>query len=239
VADGVFGPLTQAAVIAFQREFVLTPDGIVGPITWGKIMEMFALLEGSGNVPQHPVPPPAPSPPTATLPPYPGTLIRMGSRGENVRLIQSALNTIRAQHLSIPQLAVDGIFGPITQSAVVAFQRAFGLVPDGIVGPITWARLREVLPTIGGAADAPSNPPFPGTLIKVGSTGENVRVIQSALSTIRAENPSIPQLAVDGIFGPITQSAVVAFQRIFNLAPDGIVGPLTWGALIAQRNALL
>jgi peptidoglycan hydrolase-like protein with peptidoglycan-binding domain len=122
---------------------------------------------------------------------------------------------------------------------VVAFQRIFGLVPDGIVGPLTWGRLREVLPTIGGAPAAPSNPPFPGTLIRVGSTGENVRLIQSALNNIRAQHPSIPQLAVDGIFGPITQSAVVAFQRIFNLAPDGIVGPLTWPAIFAQRNALL
>ncbi|MCL2402090.1 MAG: peptidoglycan-binding protein [Oscillospiraceae bacterium] len=235
--DGVFGPLTQAAVIAFQREFVLTPDGIVGPITWGKMMEIYALLEGGTGTPQPPVTPPVPPP--ATLPPYPGTLIRLGSTGENVRLIQSALNTIRAENPSIPQLAVDGIFGSITQSAVIAFQRAFGLVPDGLVGPITWGRLQEALPTIGGGAAAPSNPPFPGTLIRMGSTGENVRLIQSTLNAIRAENPSIPQLAVDGIFGPMTQSAVVTFQRIFNLVPDGIVGPLTWGALIAQRNALL
>jgi peptidoglycan hydrolase-like protein with peptidoglycan-binding domain len=34
-----------------------------------------------------------------------------------------------------------GIFGPITQSAVIAFQNAAGLNPDGIVGPLTWAAM--------------------------------------------------------------------------------------------------
>lgn len=38
-------------------------------------------------------------------------------------------------------------------------------------------------------------------------------------------------IAVDGIFGPITRKAVVAFQRAAHLASDGIVGTKTWGAL--------
>ena len=36
-----------------------------------------------------------------------------------------------------------GIFGPLTQAAVITFQRIFELTPNGIVGPVTWARLRE------------------------------------------------------------------------------------------------
>ena len=37
MADGIYGPLTEEAVITFQRANGLTPDGIVGPKTWAKI----------------------------------------------------------------------------------------------------------------------------------------------------------------------------------------------------------
>jgi NlpC/P60 family/Putative peptidoglycan binding domain len=36
--DGEFGPRTRAAVVAFQRDHGLTPDGVVGKGTWGKLV---------------------------------------------------------------------------------------------------------------------------------------------------------------------------------------------------------
>jgi peptidoglycan hydrolase-like protein with peptidoglycan-binding domain len=57
---------------------------------------------------------------------------------------------------------IDGIFGPLTKSAVQAFQKVKGLVPDGIVGPLTWDALRgkvaaaSVVPTVlPGPVSAP------------------------------------------------------------------------------------
>ena len=56
--------------------------------------------------------------------------LRRGDHGALVVTLQTAL-----------RLTADGFFGPLTESAVRAFQRQRSLVPDGIVGPKTWAAL--------------------------------------------------------------------------------------------------
>lgn len=64
--------------------------------------------------------------------------------------------------------------------------------------------------------------PYPGALVKRGSTGATVRLVQSVV-----------RVAVDGVFGPRTEAAVKAFQRSHKLAADGIVGPMTWRVMFA------
>ena len=74
---------------------------------------------------------------------------------------------------------------------------------------------------------------YPGTPLRVGSSGPNVVVIQTELNRISQNYPAIPKIpVVDGIFGPQTESAVRKFQEVFNLTPDGIVGKATWYALV-------
>ena len=74
---------------------------------------------------------------------------------------------------------------------------------------------------------------YPGTPLRVGSTGPNVVVIQTALNRISQNYPAIPKIpAVDGIFGSRTEAAVRAFQQIFGLDPDGIVGQATWYEIV-------
>src|SRR5690349_1511045 len=72
--------------------------------------------------------------------------LSQGSVGTEVRTLQTELNR---QLFPRPNLAVDGIFGPLTRAAVVAFQKQAGLSPDGIVGPLTRAAL---------GMPAPNNP---------------------------------------------------------------------------------
>jgi hypothetical protein len=67
-------------------------------------------------------------------------LLRQGSAGADVRALQSALNGFLAAR-GLPPLGVDGMFGPQTRRAVLAFQAAHGLVADGLVGPRTWGAL--------------------------------------------------------------------------------------------------
>ena len=77
-------------------------------------------------------------------------------------------------------------------------------------------------------------PSYPGTPLRLGSSGEGVLTVQGALNRIAQNYPAIPKIyPVDGLFGPSTEDAVRAFQRIFNLTPDGIVGASTWYQIIA------
>lgn len=77
------------------------------------------------------VPTAAPPPPISSCP-----TLSIGSRGASVAQLQQLLISN-----GFSPGAVDGIFGSMTQSAVIAFQRSKGLVPDGIVGIMTWTAL--------------------------------------------------------------------------------------------------
>ena len=81
---------------------------------------------------------------------------------------------------------------------------------------------------------------YPGTPLRVGSTGPYVSVIQASLNTIGENYPAIPRIpVVDGIYGPKTEAAVRAFQEIFSLTPDGITGRATWYRIIRIYVAVL
>ena len=80
---------------------------------------------------------------------------------------------------------------------------------------------------------------YPGTPLRLGSTGPNVVVIQAALNRIAQNYPAIPKIAVtDGIFGSRTEASVRAFQEIFGLTVDGVVGKATWYAIVRLYTAV-
>ncbi len=68
-------------------------------------------------------------------------------------------------------------------------------------------------------------------ILKLGSRGPDVKLIQSLLSKI-GYNPG----PIDGIYGPKTQQAVIAFQRNNNLLASGIVEDSTWQAFQVLLN---
>ncbi|HPR39593.1 MAG TPA: peptidoglycan-binding protein [Oscillospiraceae bacterium] len=69
---------------------------------------------------------------------------------------------------------------------------------------------------------------FPGTVLKIGSTGEYVKVIQQQLNAISENYPLIPKLVVDGIYGEDTAASVKIFQEVFGLPTTGEVNYPTW-----------
>ena len=79
---------------------------------------------------------------------------------------------------------------------------------------------------------------YPGSPLRLGSTGSSVVQIQASLNQVARNYPAIPRVAADGIFGPETERAVRIFQQAFNLAPDGVVGKATWYKLVQLYVAI-
>ena len=72
----------------------------------------------------------------------------------------------------------------------------------------------------------------PPVLLRVGSSGDDVRTLQIRLNRISDNFPSIPKIVqTDGIFLEDTEAAVRQFQQVFNLSADGVVGRSTWYAI--------
>lgn len=69
---------------------------------------------------------------------------------------------------------------------------------------------------------------WPGSNLTTGSSGDNVRMIQTQLNRIAQVYTAIPTVAVDGTYGPQTVAAVRAFQQIFDLPVTGVVDFATW-----------
>jgi len=152
----------------------------------------------------------------------------IGSRGDGVRCLQTTLNA-----LGYSSGPVDGVFGGVTFRAVQSYQRAKGLTVDGLVGRQTGTSLG-----IWGTATAGPAAPTPGgstggtagcavtSSLRVGSTGAQVRCLQSALNAAGyAVGP------IDGKFGNRTRGAVINYQRAKRLIVGGIAGRQTATAL--------
>ncbi|MDP4549862.1 N-acetylmuramoyl-L-alanine amidase [Alkalihalobacillus macyae] len=115
-ADGMFGRDTKDAVRAFQKDKGLVVDGLAGPNT-------FDAIKKAKEQKMH-------KPSGSAVVPYPGNLIKVGSRGKDVKRIQRAVGA-----------NPDGIFGRNTEKAVRAYQSRHGLSVDGVVGINTWNKM--------------------------------------------------------------------------------------------------
>jgi peptidoglycan hydrolase-like protein with peptidoglycan-binding domain len=118
-ATGVFGPITEEAVKRFQDAYKLNVDGIAGPATLGKLP---GVGIGDGEEAPKKV--------------VNRDKLRVGDRGESVRVIQEQL--IQAGYL---EGEPNGYYGPYTADAVRRFQAANYLKASGVAGPTTRAKL--------------------------------------------------------------------------------------------------
>lgn len=176
---------------------------------------------------------------TNMLTSYPGTPIKSGSTGLDVQTIQTYLNRIRKNYPAIPTITDEtGVFGESTRAAVAKFQSIFNLANDGIVGKATWYKISTLYSAVTRLAELDSEGNSmgigtvpPSSVLRQGSTGQDVITLQYLLDVISEYYPGIPAPVQDGVFGSGTRQAVTAFQQRMGLVADGIVGQGTWNAL--------
>jgi peptidoglycan hydrolase-like protein with peptidoglycan-binding domain len=239
---GYFGPVTKEAVIQFQKDKGLEPDGIVGTNTLAALGgQSQPRLQPIKDVSSKPLPPPRPV--AESSPTYLG----LGSNGPEVSAIQESLAAA-----GFPSGA-RGVFDEATQKAVMRFQEARGLTVDGVIGPKT----RAALPAVGGSNPAskprntlsrstpkiatteptPRSTPRTITSRSTSSTSrDNASRSTPRTNISRLNTPTNPtgrpstevlqrrlqQLGfykgeIDGIWGPQTQAALEAAQRAYDI----------------------
>lgn len=176
---------------------------------------------------------------------YPGYALREGDSGENVRLMQLFLNRVHGNYPGIPISIADGIFDSATKESVTAFQKAFNLVMDGIIGKSTWYSIVKIYVGVAKLAELNSEgiridigeiPPT--TTLQIGSSGVLVLELQFLLEYISEFYYDIPPVVRTGRFGDVTSMAVIEFQKNFDLTVDGIVGPATWQKLYSVYHSI-
>lgn len=171
---GTFGESTRAAVTKFQSIFNLTADGIVGKATWYRLSYLYtavtrlAELDSEGTTLG-----------IGTVPP--NTVLRQGSRGQDVVTLQYLLNVASEYYPSIPAPAQDGVFGSGTRASVIAFQNAMQLTPDGIVGPLTWQALYDIY--LGIEQNVPTPGPDTATITYTVQAGDTLWAIAQRYGT--------------------------------------------------------
>lgn len=198
-----FGSMTEGAVISFQRSMGMTADGIVGPGTSTEIRRQLSVRRGGSSGGSG------------------FNTAQMNDSGSRVEEIQRRLTA-----LGYYNGGISGFFDRNTEVAVIDFQGRNGLTADGVVGQATYNRMMGGSAT--GAASTPSvtTVSYGSRVLQLGDAGEDVAVLQDRLRAAGFFNSNST-----GRFGPVTQAAVISFQRSRNLIDDGVVGRQVYNAL--------
>ena len=186
--DGAFGPQTQVALVSWQKRAGVPITGVLDKATWAKLVPT-PPAPPRATTPPVPVPVPRPAPVLVTVPvsfptpvqapsrsltrapvapvastsytAYKKVILRQGSRGSAVVILQRALH-----------VTPDGAFGARTRSALVTFQTLQHISRNGFADRMVWDRLeKRDYPLLG----------YRGLTLKQGSRGVAVVALQQAL----------------------------------------------------------
>ena len=200
--DGIMGPKTRLAIVAAQKSYGLTTDGVAGPQT------IAALETGVSNK-------------TNKSTEVPVAATNDSKTSEN-KSGKSSKETIALQELLAKRGfyngAIDGIKGSQTSTAIASAQKAYGLVTDGIAGPQTIAALQSDVKPAAKNTNQAANP--------LTANDDGVANLQNLLTDRGFYNGPIT-----GFLGSRTKDAIIAAQKAYGLTADGVAGSRTIAAL--------
>ena len=153
--------------------------------------------------------------------------------------LQTMLRLIAQTDGSIPSVNPDGIFGPETERAVLAFQGNMGLPPTGIVDFQTWSSITDAYHTAQAMTQRGlALFPFPPGGYTVGKDEKSdlVSIIQIMLSAVGVAYDIFSNIKISGIYDAETENAVRVFQKFTRLPQTGIVDVFTWNRLASDHN---
>ena len=229
--NGVFGADTAAAVRAFQRIFNLTQDGIVGKSTWYRIKSIYNGVKSLSEVSSEGL---TLSEAQRQFP----KVLRRGDTGIGVQTLRFYLAFLGFFLPELPPIRISDVFDDELRDAVLAFQNAYGLPVDGVVGRNTWNAIQNVyeqtLYQLPAGYQEFAREVYPGRFLVEGDTGPEVTLLQTRLNQLAARDGSLPSVTADGIFGADTAAAVRTLQSRLGYSPTGAVGPVLWSYIITQ-----
>ena len=228
IPDGVFSFDTEEAIRRFQEVFSLPADGIVGKSTWYAIQFIYNAVKRLNELNSEGIT-------LSEVTQQYTEALGPGSTGIEVQNVQYLLSYLSAFYSTVPNVEIDGVYGPSTTAAVSAFQQTFELPVTGQVDFDTWDVMYRTY--LGFLATIPFQYvegnvlPYPGVPLRLGSSAEPVRVLQEYLNFIAGFYSQIPTVNVTGYFGTQTRQAVIAFQQLQGIPANGTVGSVTWNAI--------
>ena len=232
-ANGLYGESTVEAVRVFQGIFGLPQTGIINKATWYQIKYIFTAVKKLSELTSEGL---SENEVANVL----GKDLSRGDYGQSVRIVQYYLNVIAYFNPEIPSVNSDGIFNEAMENQVKAFERFYGLNPDGVVDFRTWLLINDIYRNIKNnleeGYEGPTAALYPGYNLTPGMRNDDVKEFQTYLRVIGQNIGQIPVIEATGYFGPETERAVLTFQRLYGIEPTGNVGALTWDAAAKEYN---
>lgn len=154
-----------------------------------------------------------------------------------IRSLQTMLRVIAEDDGGLPTVVPDGIYGQETINAVNAFQRKYGLPITGITDQLTWERIVEIYePALirAGKAEPIEIIMDPGQVFRRGDRGPYIFLLQSLLTQLSLDTPSILRPDHSGILDDTTAVSLSEFQRLAALPITGELDKITWKHLVRQ-----